>query len=182
MKAGVTTIEIKARAHDHDRLRSVLFAHHADFKGTDRQIDTYFDAPRGRLKLREGVIERFLIYYDRNDQPEPKQSDVLLAAAQEPGALKLILSRLFDILAVVDKEREIYFIENVKFHLDRVTGLGTFLEIEAIDRNGTRTVDELRAQCNHYMSLLGVRPEDLLMSSYSDMLRCVSSLSAGGAA
>jgi len=179
MDTGVSTVEIKARSNDHDRLRSILLAHHADFKGTDRQKDTYFDIPHGRLKLREGVIENFLIYYDRNDQPEPKQSDVLLAATPDSARFKQIFSKLFDIFAVVEKEREIYFIENVKFHLDTVSGLGTFMEIEAIDHNGRRSSDELRTQCHGYMSLLGIRPEDLLMSSYSDMVRCVATLGPG---
>jgi adenylate cyclase class 2 len=178
MNAGVTTVEIKARASDHNRLRSVLHAHHAEFKGTDRQRDTYFGTRRGRLKLREGNIENFLIYYDRSDQPEPKQSDVLLAATPNPASLKQIFSKLFEIFVVVDKEREIYFIGNVKIHLDRIEGLGTFVEIEAIDRDGARSPDQLRAQCVHYMSLLGIRSEDLLTGSYSDMLRNAPSFSS----
>ena len=39
---------------------------------------------------------------------------------------------------VVDERREIHFLGNVKNRLDDVTGLGTFVEIEAIDDDGTR--------------------------------------------
>jgi adenylate cyclase class IV len=37
----------------------------------------------------------------------------------------------------VDKKREIYFINNVKFHIDTVDGAGSFIEIEAIDNDGS---------------------------------------------
>ena len=68
------------------------------------------------------------------------------------------------------KAREIFFIENVKFHLDTVKGLGTFVEIEAIDRDGSIGQDKLLAQCEHYISLFGIKDEDLLEKSYSDMV------------
>ncbi len=38
-------------------MRNYLLTHGADYKGTDRQTDTYFNVPNGRLKLREGNIE-----------------------------------------------------------------------------------------------------------------------------
>ncbi len=68
------------------------------------------------------------------------------------------------------KEREIYFIGHVKFHIDRVEGLGTFVEIEAIDSEGMYSQEELRAHCTHYTELLGINREDMLSHSYSDML------------
>ena len=42
------------------------------------------------------------------------------------------------------------FIGNVKFHIDRVKGLGTFVEIEAQDAGGRYGTRELRAQCGAY--------------------------------
>ncbi len=58
-------VEIKARCDDHDRIRSFLTSRRAVFRGTDRQVDTYFKVNHGRLKLREGTIENFLVCYDR---------------------------------------------------------------------------------------------------------------------
>ena len=48
--------------------------------------------------------------------------------------LKEILIKTLGIKAVVDKRRKIYFINNVKFHFDTVKDLGTFVEVEAIDK------------------------------------------------
>jgi adenylate cyclase, class 2 len=73
------------------------------------------------------------------------------------------------VLARVDKTREIYFIENVKFHLDDVVNLGTFIEIEAIDLDGTIGNATLHEQCERYISLFGIRDSDLVSHSYSDM-------------
>ena len=58
----------------------------------------------------------------------------------------------------------------LKFHLDTVAGLGEFIEIEAIDEDGTMGVEKLRAQCEHYLGLLSVPSEDLVAESYSDLL------------
>ena len=58
-------VEIKARAAHPDRIERVLRAHGARYVGRDRQIDTYFHCPAGRLKLRRGTIENALI------SPEP---------------------------------------------------------------------------------------------------------------
>ncbi len=66
--------------------------------------------------------------------------------------------------------REIYFIENVKFHLDEVKGLGTFVEIEAIDSDGSIGKEKLLEQCNFYLQAFEIKDEDLLEKSYSDMV------------
>lgn len=72
---------------------------------------------------------------------------------------------------LVSKHRHILWLDNVKFHVDQVAELGTFLEVEAIDRDGDLGTEHLRAQCNLYRHLLGVRDEDLEAQSYSDLLR-----------
>lgn len=163
-------VEIKARCDNHDKIREILVSKKADFKGTDHQIDTYFKVPNGRLKLREGNIENHLIFYEREDKEGPKQSNVTLFDNKPGSLLKEILTKSLGILAVVDKKREIYFIENVKFHIDTVENLGTFMEIEAIDSDGTIGKDKLQEQCQYYLDLFGIRQNDLLSKSYSDML------------
>jgi predicted adenylyl cyclase CyaB len=167
---GHVNIEIKARCADQERVRKLLEERNADFRGLDHQVDTYFNAPSGRLKLREGNIENTLIHYDRTDQEGPKQSNVTLYHLQPSPALKDILTKTLGVKVVVDKRREIYFINNVKFHLDRVEGLGTFVEIEAIDADGSIGTARLHEQCQYYIALFGIREQDLLSQSYSDML------------
>jgi len=163
-------IEIKAKTDRHDEIREILESKNADFIGTDNQIDTYFKVNSGRLKIREGNIENQLIYYLRENTENPKQSDVILFKTDPGSSLKEILKQSVGILVVVEKRRDIYFIDNVKFHLDSVKGLGTFVEIEAIDTDGIIGKEKLSDQCNYYLDLLQIPHEDMIPESYSDLL------------
>lgn len=163
-------IEIKAKCNDHEKIRSILKSHNADFKGTDHQIDTYFNVNNGRLKLREGNIENSLVFYEREDKEGPKQSDVILFKSDPNSSLKEILLKSLGSLVIVDKQREIYFIENVKFHIDTVENLGTFVEIEAIDSDGSFGKEQLLEQCENYLQLFNISKSDLISVSYSDLL------------
>lgn len=165
-------IEIKARCNNPDRIRRTLEAGGADFGGTDHQTDTYFNVPHGRLKLHQGNIENSLIFYDRADTVGPKRADVSLFRTCASGSeqLRQTLTAALDMLVTVDKQREIYFIDNVKFHLDTVKDLGRFLEIEAIDESGSIGAEKLQQQCEYYMELFNIPETDLVNVSYSDML------------
>lgn len=164
-------VEIKARCANPDRIREYLLGQGAELRGTDHQTDTYFKVPNGRLKLREGNIENNLIFYERPDQAGPKQSAFQLVKVPDAAGLKKALASSNGVKVVVEKIREIYFIQNVKFHIDQVPGLGSFIEIEA----GNITAPELNAaqlqeQCDHYLREFGVTGEDLVEVSYSDLL------------
>ena len=172
----MTNIEIKARCPDQDRIREVLKSRKARFQGVDHQIDTYFKVGDGkRLKCRQGNIENSLILYERKDVKGPKKSEITLIN-EPPPSLKDILSKALGILVVVDKKREIYFIENVKFHIDTVEELGLFVEIEAIDENGAIGERGLLEQCKEYVSLFRICDDQLVDSSYSDLLLNVRGL------
>lgn len=165
-------VEIKARCGNAAAMRQVLQQHGALFIGTDAQTDTYFKVPQGRLKLRQGNIENALIYYERPNTKAQKASQVHLCplTAEEGPRMAALLAASLGVLVKVEKRREIYFIDNVKFHLDQVPGLGHFVEIEAIDKDGTLGKARLDEQCTYFMQLLGIAATDLLEASYSDML------------
>ncbi|BDS14530.1 class IV adenylate cyclase [Aureispira anguillae] len=167
---GWINVEIKASCLDIEKLAQILAEHQADYKGEDHQIDTYFNVPNGRLKLREGNIENALIHYHRDNQIKPKTSSITYYKPGDSKDLKATLTEALGIKIVVDKRRKIFFINNIKFHLDRVKELGTFVEIEAIDENGTIGQALLQKQCYQYMEILGIGEEDLLAISYSDLL------------
>lgn len=164
-------VEIKARCSDSRFIRDYLLSKGAEYKGTDHQTDTYFKVPNGRLKLREGNIENNLIFYSRPDQAGPKESVFQLVKVEDAAGLKKALTSANGIKIIVEKKREIYFIANVKFHIDEVPGLGSFVEIEA----GNITAPllgaaELKQQCDDYLDAFGIREEDLVEVSYSDLL------------
>ena len=163
-------IEIKAESNNQDRIREILKLRKADFKGIDHQVDTYFNVNYGRLKLREGRIENSFIFYDRENKQGPKQSNVTLFEADPESPLKEILTKALGISVVIDKHREIYFIDNVKFHIDAVEELGTFIEIEAIDKDDSMSREKLLEQCQSFLELFQISQEDLISVSYRDLL------------
>lgn len=163
-------VEIKAKSNNPTFVREYLLSHNAEFKGTDNQTDTYFNVPNGRLKLREGNIENSLIYYERTNQAGPKQSHFQLVKVEDATGLKEALIKANGLKVVVEKKREIYYIQNVKFHIDEVPGLGSFVEIEAGNILADLTKEELQQQCNFYLKEFGIQEADLIEVSYSDML------------
>jgi predicted adenylyl cyclase CyaB len=171
---AILNIEFKAKAKDIAALEKMLLQHNPLFIGEDHQIDTYFNVEKGRLKLREGNIENALIHYEREDFAGAKSSHVLLYQHQPDKILKEILLKTLGVKAVVDKRRRIYFINNVKFHFDIVKGLATFVEVEAIDKDGTIGKEKLQALCDEYAALFGIKAEDYCSLSYSDMILEVS--------
>lgn len=163
-------VEIKAICHDASLVREYLLSSDAIYKGLDEQTDTYFNVLSGRLKLREGNIENNLIYYERTNQAGPKNSHFTLIKIEDAVGLKEALAKSIGIKVVVKKKREIYYINNVKFHIDEIPGLGSFVEIEAGNILADFSQEQLKEQCDFYMTAFGIKEKDLVEISYSDML------------
>ncbi|MFH0794066.1 MAG: class IV adenylate cyclase [bacterium] len=163
-------IELKARCGDLNDAQSKCEALGAHFAAVLRQTDTYFRVATGRLKLRqiEGQ-EAELIGYQRDNHTDARASEYLVAPQTDPSACHAALGKSLGILCVVRKERRLYLWENVRIHLDRVEGLGEFIEFEAVvsDENsredGFKKIAFLR---DHF----SIRDQDLVSTSYSDLL------------
>ena len=166
-------IEMKTRIDKLEPIRQYLFDLGAVYIGEDQQVDTYFKVPTGRLKIREGTIENCIVHYVRPDLQGPKRCDysILKYTPNDPnlGTLKNILNDSLSILIVVKKMRQIYYLGNVKFHLDEVTGLGSFFEIEVIAADNS-VESEMRKICETHLEMLGIDTTYLESGSYSDML------------
>ena len=54
---NIKNFEFKAKVDNLEEYENKLLKLNPFFKGTDHQIDTYFNVSKGRLKLREGNIE-----------------------------------------------------------------------------------------------------------------------------
>lgn len=164
-------IEIKATYQDLEKARQLCQNLGAKFVGVDRQIDTYFRVPNGRLKLRESSLsDAFLIPYLRPDQAGPKKSSYTRLKVEEIENTKSLLSQMMGIDLVVDKSREIYLIGNVRVHLDKVANIGQFFEFEAVYENDTeeeRTAEEKKVY--DLMGVFGIRQEHLQKASYQQL-------------
>lgn len=170
---NIKNFEFKAKVKEIESFEKKLGSLNPVFQGLDHQIDTYFNATIGRLKLREGNIENSLINYDRENVQGAKESQIILYQHAPSKALKEILTRQLGIKVIVDKKRKIYFIDNVKFHFDVVENLGTFIEVEAIDTKDEFTLEHLKKQCDNYFEFFELKQEDLVDQSYSDLMMII---------
>ena len=166
----ILNFEFKAGTNNLVGLEKKLLELNPVFIGEDHQTDTYFNVPTGRLKLREGNIENSLIYYERQNTAGAKQSDVLLYKHAPDKTLKDILVRTHGVKVIVEKTRKIYFMDTVKFHFDTIVGLGTFIEVEAIDNTGEIGIEQLKEQCDKYARFFEIKDSDYIALSYSDLI------------
>lgn len=163
-------IELKARLTDLPAARKIAEALATHRLGVQHQVDTYFHARHGRLKLREidGLAAQ-LVCYQRADETGPKSSDYQLVPVGNPQTLKAALRAALGVRCVVDKRREIFLVDNVRIHLDDVVGLGTFLEFEAV--LGANVDDAAgHAQVDRLMQAFHIAPADLVRGSYGELL------------
>lgn len=167
---NIKNFEFKAKVTEVQSFEQKLLTLNPIFKGTDHQIDTYFNVSKGRLKLREGNIENSLINYDRENILGSKESKIILYKHNPDKALKEILIHQFGIKVKVDKIRKIYFIDNIKFHFDEVKNLGSFIEVEAIDEHNNFSTQELKNQCDNYFNFFNLSDKNLIDKSYSDLI------------
>ena len=167
---NIKNFEFKAKIDEIEKYENKLLTLNPKFQGLDHQIDTYFNAKQGRIKLREGNIENSLINYDRENVSGSKESQIILYQHEPNIALKNILIRQLGIKIIVDKKRKIYFLDNIKFHFDIVENLGTFMEVEAIDTNEEFTIDELKEQCDRYFNFFELTQNNIIDKSYSDLI------------
>jgi predicted adenylyl cyclase CyaB len=165
-----TNVEIKARVGDFEAMRKKVEALADGPPERLGQEDTFFEAARGRLKLRVlSPDQGELIAYAREDAAGPRPSEYHLARTSDPASLLQVLARALAVRGVVRKERLFYRRGRTRIHLDRVEGLGAFLELEVELRSGeTRGGGE--AEAKDLMKRLGIRAEDLVTSAYVDLL------------
>ena len=164
-------VELKARDPDPDATGARCLALGAEDRGVLRQRDTYFAAPRGRLKLREqGRPDDQLVAYRRPDATEPAQSAYRLVPVGDPDALREALDAALGTVVVVAKRRRLFMWENVRIHLDEVEGLGTFLELEALVGEGEDALGAARDKVTRLRAELAVQDGALVSAGYADLL------------
>lgn len=195
-------LELKVRCTDEahlDRLIDTARTAGAIYTRTLVQRDTYFAAPHGRLKLREwhqpappGDVQvaatdaeaeasgATLIAYARPDDAGSRRSDYLLSAVPEPDTLRAALERSIGLRVVVEKHRLLYMWGHTRIHFDRVTALGTFVELETLlERFDTSEqgsdpgeAGQRAAEAEHraVIAALGLNTLRVIAGSYSDLL------------
>jgi len=164
-------IEIKAQARDFADIKSRAEKISDTPVEIIPQEDTFFNVPQGRLKLRVLAPDNAqLIFYTRPDQEGPKRSDYHIAHTSDPENLKRVLELAYGIHGVVKKIRYLYLVGQTRVHLDDVQGLGQFMELEVVMREGQGDA-EGQGIAEDLMASLGVERGDLIDGAYMDLLK-----------
>jgi adenylate cyclase class IV len=172
-------IEIKARV---DSIEALLPRARAVAGGEPQLIeqdDTFFAVAHGRLKLRQfanGTAE--LIHYQRDDHADAKASDYVRVPVPDAAPLREALARACGVLGRVRKQRWLLLAGPTRIHLDRVEGLGDFMELEVVLRDGQDDADGV-AVAEALMRELGLEAAERLAGAYLDLLAANAGGSVG---
>lgn len=168
--AARRNVEIKARVADLAAIERRAAALADEGPEDLSQDDTFFRCDSGRLKLRQLAPDRGeLIHYRRPDQDGPKLSRFTIVPTRDPASLRALLADALGVAGRVRKQRRLYLAGRTRIHLDRVEGLGDFVELEVVLGPGD-TVADGEAEARHLMQALGVDAGDLVRGAYVDLL------------
>jgi len=165
-------IEIKAPAPDLAEVRRRLEARRATFRKEVEQADSYFAHPcrdfgttDEALRVRIEGGRSTLYYKGPKLDRETKTREEIAVPLPDPQAMRTVLQRLgFEEFAVVEKRRSVYDLGGVEVVLDRVAGLGDFVELEVQGDD----IEEGKAQLHRAMAELGLEGSE--RRSYLELL------------
>ena len=164
-------IEIKARVADMDALAARAAAVADGGPVEIPQDDTFFGCANGRLKLRVVADGRGeLIFYRRPDADGPKVSFYVLSPTASPDTLREALTLANGQEGRVVKHRTLFMVGRTRVHLDRVQGLGDYMELEVVLADDEPPEDGVR-EARALMARLGIPPDSLVTGAYHDLLQ-----------
>ena len=162
-------IEIKARIESVESLAPKAAAIAREGPIEIVQDDTFFRCDTGRLKLRVFSDDNGEpIFYRRANQQGPKESFHLRSPTSAPETLRDALSFAYGQVGRVRKHRTLFFVGRTRVHLDRVEGLGDFIEFEVVLADGEPLEAGVR-EAHDLMERFGVQPSQLIEGAYVDL-------------
>ena len=125
--------------------------------------------PRGRLRRTENGRSE-LILYARADESGPKVSSYLCLDVPDVEAAKKLLKEIHGGAGSRAEAAGLYLAGRTRIHLDRVEGLGEFLELEVVMGDDQVLDEGDRDGAQELMGRLGIGPEHLLDRAYIDLM------------
>lgn len=166
-----TNLELKAKYPNIKRAESIARELSETEPEILEQIDTYYNVPHGRLKLRQihsnDGISMELIWYDRNEAGGERISNYERVELNGESGFYKILEQALEIDVKVEKQRTVYIWNGCRIHIDIVEQLGHFLEFEVLTSHPSPPNERLQ----HLTEKFGITDLDIINCSYADLLR-----------
>ena len=122
------------------------------------------------IKARIASVEALLPTVKAVAGQGPKESFYLRSPTTAPEVLREALTLAYGQTGRVEKHRTLFLAGRTRIHLDRVTGLGHFLELEVVLEEDESPEVGVR-EANELLRRLGVDRSQLIEGGYFDLLR-----------
>jgi adenylate cyclase, class 2 len=192
-------LELKVRCPDETTLEMLEERAHqygAGYVHTLQQRDTYFNVPSGRLKLREWSVQEdmqrtskyakehnnvreayengssgaLLVAYTRPNEESSRVSDYLISPITDPTTFLPLLTTTLGTWMTIEKTRVLYRYGRTRIHFDRVTRLGSFVELETEFADASSN-DDVTAEHDTVKKFLQLDLLPTIAYSYSDLAK-----------
>ncbi len=171
-------IEAKAYAKNLKVIEEKIINIGAKLVWQGKQVDTYYNHPNRNfaetdeaLRVREEEDKAVLTYKGPKIDTLTKTREEIKVQLKDTSSIKELLKRLgFKEVGVVKKHRMKFFLDEFKICLDKVEGLGEFVEIEAAShsKESNAKVTALRNRILKTFDQLGLK--DMERRSYLELL------------
>lgn len=158
-------LEIKIKVTSLKALKNKLKQKRVGLKKILIQKDVYYSIDTGLLKLRIENGEKSLIYYKRDEKSKKRWSDYQVIKFAE-GDTEIFFKIIFSTEITVLKVRELYLYKNTRIHLDKVKGLGSFIELETLVTDDLKNAEK---QFNKMVEILDLDIKSQIRASYRDL-------------
>jgi len=157
-------VEIKAKCNDLNSVKRQLIKLKTGPAGTKRQLDQYYNLPHKDLRgtktyvrLRKIGSKGIFALHENLNIGTTKETEVEVDNVKE---FEKILEGLgLTKLGLIDKKREKFILGEFEVCLDKVKGIGSFVEIET--QGNTKNWKQKRMKCIELLKKLGLNENSL---------------------
>ncbi len=146
-------VEMKIPVNELSRYEHILQEIGAEFLGEEHHIDLYFQHPCRDFRVTDEALrvricgdKIFLTYKgSKKDFKLKVRPEIEVEVSNAEKIMEILLLLGFKCVAKIRKRRRVYKAFNLKIALDSVSGLGNFIEIEAIvDEEYSNAIDKVK--------------------------------------
>ncbi|WP_292485883.1 class IV adenylate cyclase [Methanohalobium sp.] len=168
-------VEVKART-DLETARKMLKDEDARFIETEHHFDSYYNAPHRdfsssdeALRIRSRDNKAFLTYKGKKMDSISKTREEFETPVDSENMRNILLSLGFREYGIVEKEREVYKLDDFVIALDSVEQLGEFIEVELESESGS-DIEHNSNRIFEFLNKLGIEENDSIRKSYLELV------------
>lgn len=159
--------EIKTKISNYGGIVELIKSFGARREALLKQTDYYLEVGKYKKKIREiNNDEIELISYEREETKERKDSRYQITRLTTKQKEVLLAQKTP--ICLIKKTRELWIYKNTRIHLDNVSDLGNFLELETVVND--RPTDQGLKEFQEVIDLLKIDPQKSIPFSYSDLM------------